>query len=429
MKANTKVGFKQSEVGETQKDWGVCQLKDIARVNEALLDKNFKFQEIEYIDIDSVDSGSIRKTQTLLLKDAPSRAKRLVKKNDIIISTVRPNLRHFAFIKDFRPNTIVSTGFAVISCKKIIPGFLYYYLTSEKYTRYLTAIADSHTSVYPTFNPDVLDNSWIPCPPSSEQEVIAKTLSDLDSKIELNQQMNKTLEAIAKAIFKHWFVDFEFPNEEGKPYKSSGGEMVYNEELAKNVPKRWEVRSIDKVGHFLNGLALQRFPPKNENEYLPVIKIRELRQGVTESSDRASPDIPKEYVVEDGDVLFAWSGSIEVVIWTSGRGALNQHLFRVTSTEFPKWFYYYWILAHLQEYRRIAEGKATTMGHIQRHHLADSLVLVPDKTTLERMSAVIDPMFERIIQAGIESKHLSEIRDLLLPKLMSGKIRVPVEVR
>ena len=205
--------------------------------------------------------------------------------------------------------------------------------------------------------------------------------------------------------------------------------MVYNEELAKNVPKGWEVRSIDKVAHFLNGLALQRFPPKSENEYLPVIKIRELRQGVTESSDRASPDIPKEYVVEDGDVLFSWSGSIEVVIWTSGRGALNQHLFRVTSTEFPKWFYYYWILAHLQEYRRIAEGKATTMGHIQRHHLADSLVLVPDKMTLERMSAVIDPMFERIIQVGIESKHLSEIRDLLLPKLMSGKIRVPVEAR
>jgi len=125
--------------------------------------------------------------------------------------------------------------------------------------------------------------------------------------------------------------------------------------------------------------------------------------------------------------LFSWSGSLEAVIWTSGIGALNQHLFKVTSAEFPKWFYYQWIHHYLPEYRRTAEGKATTMGHIQRHHLSDSLVLVPDDATLKRMDRLLGPILERQIQSGIESRNLSKIRDMLLPKLMSGRIRVPVD--
>ena len=117
------------------------------------------------------------------------------------------------------------------------------------------------------------------------------------------------------------------------------------------------------------------------------------------------------------------------MIWVLGEGALNQHLFKVTSKHYPKWFYYYWLLRHLPEYRHIAEGKATTMGHIQRHHLNGSLVLVPDEATLQRMDKKQTPIIEKLIQIGVESRNLSRIRDTLLPKLMSGKIRVPVEVR
>src|SRR2546427_2991198 len=210
-------------------DWGIRELKEVAKVNESYVGKNFKFPEIEYIDIDSVENGNIIKSQFLLLKDAPSRARRIVKKDDIIISTVRPNLRHFAFVKDPKPNTVVSTGFAVISCKRVNPRFLYYYLTTNRYTQHLTAIADSHTSTYPSFNVDVLENSPIPYPDGAEQRAIARVLTVLDGKIELNQRMNKTLEEIGRAIFKRWFIDFEFPNEDNKPYKSSGGEIVYNE--------------------------------------------------------------------------------------------------------------------------------------------------------------------------------------------------------
>jgi len=197
--------------------------------------------------------------------------------------------------------------------------------------------------------------------------------------------------------------------------------------LGKEIPKGWEVKPLDKIAHFLNGLALQKYPPENEEDYLPVIKIRELRQGITESSDKASPNISKDYIVQDGDVLFSWSGSLEVKIWCGGKGALNQHLFKVTSNEYPKWFYYFWIKEYLPFFRGIAEDKATTMGHIKRHHLSESLVVVPEREIIEKGNTLLNPLFENFITNNIESRNLSKIRDTLLPKLMSGEIRVKVD--
>jgi len=261
----------------------------------------------------------------------------------------------------------------------------------------------------------------VPLPSHTEQEEIGELYYNLSLKIELNQQMNETLEQIGEAIFKHWFVDFEFQNERGKPYRSSGGEMV-DSELGE-IPRGWEIRSLDQIADFLNGLALQNYPPTDSN-YLPVIKIKELRQGISETSDHASPNIPNEYKIVDGDVLFSWSGSLEVIVWCGGRGALNQHLFKVTSPKYPKWFYYSWIKYHLPEFRRIAAGKATTMGHIQRHHLSEAMVIVPKKEELNKMSRIMDPLLDLYIANEVESRTLRNIRDSLLPKLMSGEIRI-----
>src|SRR2546428_787479 len=144
-------------------------------------------------------------------------------------------------------------------------------------------------------------------PPMCEKRKIGYILSTLDDKIVLNKRIDKTLETIGGVIFKHWFIDFEFPNEEGEPYKSSGGGMIYNENLGKEIPQDWRIRSIDEIADFLNGLALQKYPSEGETEVLPAIKIKELRRGVSPSSDKASSNIPKEYIVDDGDVLFSWS--------------------------------------------------------------------------------------------------------------------------
>lgn len=160
--------FKQTESVGIPEGWSTAILKDVAVVNEKTIDKKYPHSEIEYIDIASVDKGRVLEIKKLFRSEAPSRAQRIVRDNDILLSTVRPNLKHFAFMKTANSNMIASTGFAVISSKTVDARFLYYYLTTNKYTDYLSAIADAHTSTYPAFNPDILENSEIPFPPEDE---------------------------------------------------------------------------------------------------------------------------------------------------------------------------------------------------------------------------------------------------------------------
>jgi type I restriction enzyme S subunit len=155
-----------------------------------------------------------------------------------------------------------------------------------------------------------------------------------------------------------------------------------------------------------------------------VIKIAQLRAGNVANSDRASADIPAPYIIENGDLLFSWSGSLLHRIWTAGRGALNQHLFKVTSKRFPKWFYFHWIEHHMEHFRATAASKATTMGHIQRHHLSEAMTIVPSDPLMTAANKLIEPIFNRTIANDLETSTLAATRDLLLPKLMSGEIRV-----
>jgi type I restriction enzyme, S subunit len=266
-------------------------------------------------------------------------------------------------------------------------------------------------------------------PPLAEQKAIAAALGALDDKIELNRRMNATLEAMARALFQSWFVDFD-PVRAKLDGRSPAAldpatAALFPEHLEEtafgHTPKGWEVRSLDKIAHYLNGLALQKYPP-GDGPTLPVIKIAQLRKGDSIGADRCNTALPINYIVQDGDVLFSWSGSLEVELWCGGPGALNQHLFKVTSPEFPKWFYYLWTLYHLDEFRLIAADKATTMGHIQRGHLAAAKVLVPARPLLDAMTRTMSPLIDQLIANRIQSRTLATLRDTLLPKLLSGEI-------
>jgi len=283
----------------------------------------------------------------------------------------------------------------------------------------------------PNLNTGILSALPLIIPPLPEQHAIASILGTLDDKIQLNHQMNETLESMATAFFKSWLVDFDpvrakmeglqpfgLDAETSTLFPNSFENSAFGE-----TPKGWVIKPIDQIADFLNGLALQKYPPE-DLDYLPVIKIAELKRGISETSDKASPKIEKKYIVEDGDVLFSWSGSLEVVIWCGGKGALNQHLFKVTSMKYPKWLYYQWIKYHLPEFQAIAAGKATTMGHIQRHHLSEALTIVPPEKILNKMDQIITPILDLIINNEKESHILAAIRDTLIPKLLSGEIRV-----
>ncbi len=421
-----RMEFRQTELGMLPEDWEVRPVKEVAGVNERTINKDFEFREIDYIDIDSVENGIINNIQHLKLSEAPSRAKRIVKKYDIIISTVRPNLKHFALVKEARPNTIVSTGFAVISSKKIEPKFLYYYLTTNKVTDYLTAIADSHTSTYPSFNPGVIENSLVPYPIEVEQQSIAKALSDLDSKIELNQQMNKKLEEIGRLIFKRWFVDFEFPNEEGKPYKSSGGEMAYNEDLGREIPKGWSVADLSDEFKLVMG---QSPPGTSYNESGDGVVFFQGRAdfGIRFPATRMYTTEPTRFAKKRDTLVSVRApvGDINLALQDCciGRGlAAIRHKSSSMS-------YTYYSMLTLKPVFDNFEAEGTVFGSISKVNFERiKIVAAPDKI-VNFFESVVNPFDRKIEENTLQIQTLSSIRDSLLTKLMSGKIRVPVEAK
>ena len=322
------------------------------------------------------------------------------------------------------PFSVIDTAFYLNPKTDFLLRWAYYYLSNIDINAMDSGSAIPSTSRGDFYNLDVL------LPPLPTQERIADILGTLDDKIELNRQMNRTLEAMARAIFKSWFVDFDpvYAKMEGRDYSLPAEVMaLFPDELVESelgmIPKGWEVKPLDKIAKYLNGYAMQKYPPEEGEDSLPVIKIRELRAGATdENSNRARLDIPEKYVITDGDVLFSWSGSLLVTIWTGGKGALNQHLFKVTSKKYPKWFYYLWTDHHLREFQRIAADKATTMGHIKRSHLGQALTVVPDEKVMIEGKKILTPIIENIITNSLESRTIEEMRDKLLPKLMSGEI-------
>jgi type I restriction enzyme S subunit len=333
---------------------------------------------------------------------------------DVVLAMDRPwipgGLKVFRFTKADGPALLVQRVARLRGSSQLDPGYLHAVLRHPAFTDYILGVQTGTT--VPHISAGQILGFEIDLPPLDEQRRIAAVLGALDDKIELNRKMNRTLEEMAQALFKSWFIDFD------------GHDDLVDSEIGP-VPRGWEVRSLDAIADFLNGAACQKYPASPGEPWLPVIKIRELNQGVTDQTDRATARIPDKWHVRDGDVLFSWSGSLVVKVWTGGAGALNQHLFKVTSGVYPRWFYLSWIQHHLCEFQRIAADKATTMGHIKRHHLTDAKCAVPPVDVLAKVGALLEPVVNRQVANELESRILAELRDTLLPKLISGELRVP----
>ena len=333
---------------------------------------------------------------------------KLLHKDNIIISA-RGTVGELAMIPyDMAFN---QSCFGLIAKGNNDPHFVYYLLKDK--VRSLKS--QTQGSVFDTITKATFDR--IECADYSEEDQrrIASILSSLDRKIELNNKINADLEEMAQAIFKNWFVDFE-PFKDGKFVDSELG----------MIPEGWKVGRLTEIASYMNGLAMQKFPPENNEDSLPVLKIKELGQGFCGTdSDRCSCNIKDECKIHNGDVIFSWSGTLLVDVWCGGDCGLNQHLFKVTSKDYPKWFYYYWTKHHLQEFIHIAKDKAVTMGHIKRGHLEEALVAIPDNDSMDKAHDLFEPILSKMISLRMENSRLSLLRDTLLPRLMSGELEVP----
>ena len=280
-------------------------------------------------------------------------------------------------------------------------------------------------SIQDNINIDYLSKMRIKVPEKKYQDKIVELLSSIDKKILLNNQINQELEAMAKTLYDYWFVQFDFPDQNGKPYKSSGGKMVYHPELKREIPEGWGVDSLWNIANFYNGLAMQKYrPDTNEDDYLPVIKIREMMNGFTKDTEKARLDIPTEAVVESGDILFSWSATLEIIIWGKERGALNQHIFKVTSDTYPKSFIYFELKSYLKVFKSIAELRKTTMGHITQDHLKQAKIVVPPIEIISKLDAKLQPIMLKQQILENQNQELTQLRDWLLPMLMNGQVKV-----
>lgn len=320
---------------------------------------------------------------------------------DILLSNIRPYFKKI-WLANF--NGGCSNDVLVLKAKESIDAkFLYYILSDNKFFDYDTANAKG--TKMPRGDKAAIMNYEFFLPPLDIQKKIAGVLGALDDKIELNNRINNNLEQQAQSLFKSWFVDFE-------PF---GGTM----------PDDWKVGNLLDIADYLNGLAMQKFRPAENEKGLPVLKIKELRQGFCDSSSElCSLNVKNEYIVNDGDVIFSWSGSLLVDFWCCGKCGLNQHLFKVTSKNFDKWFYYLWTKHYLEHFAFIAADKATTMGHIKREELEKAKVVIPSSDCYQKMNQIMTPIYDLLISNRIENNRLIQLRDALLPKLMSGEIDV-----
>lgn len=312
----------------------------------------------------------------------------------------------------------------------VYPKFLFAVLRSPEVQE---CIQQMHVgTMIPHFKKADFTRLLLPVPKSrSIQEFIGDLYFAFSAKIDLNQQKNMTLQSVARSLFRSWFVDFDPVVAKAAGRAPLGMDAAtaalfpssFEDSELGPIPRGWRVTPLDQIAEFLNGLPLQRYPA-DRGTTLPVIKIAQLRAGSAAGAERASLSVPSEYVIDDGDLIFSWSGSLLVELWCGGRAALNQHLFKVSPRRFPKWFCFHWLRLHLPEFQGIAADKATTMGHIRRHHLTEALVVTPPDQLLGYMDARMKPLLDLRVQNTVASRTVAALRDTLLPKLLSGEIRL-----
>ena len=336
-------------------------------------------------------------------KKADSLNKANAHRGDIVI-THRGTLGQIVFIPQdskYDRYVISQSQFRVRCNDKVLPEYLVYYFHTPIGQHKLLSNA-SQVGVPALARPSsTFQQIEVVLPELSIQKCVVEIISTIQKKIVNNQELNDNLYAQAKAIFDNHFINIDA------------------------IPAGWRKGNLLDIANYLNGLAMQKFRPQGNEIGLPVLKIKELRQGsCDDSSELCSLRIKPEYIIHDGDVIFSWSGSLLVDIWCGGTCGLNQHLFKVTSDIYDKWFYYLWTAHHLARFIAIAADKATTMGHIKREELAKAEVLIPCEEDYTSLTSIMQPIFELIISNRIEARKLAALRDELLPKLMSGEIDV-----
>ena len=406
------------------------KLGDVCTINAATYSDSDSYDFVNYLDTGNITANHIENIQQIDItqETLPSRARRKVKFNSIIYSTVRPNQRHYGIIKSLPENFLVSTGFAVIDAdpEKIDANFLYYQMSRDEVVNNLQSIADQSTTAYPSIRPSDLSNLEFYVPSLETQRKIGNFLWALDDKIALNKKINATLEAMAKTLYDYWFVQFDFPDEHGKPYKASGGKMVYSPELGRDIPASWEVKMLnDSVTIATENINPMDAPDKIYEHY----SIPAYDDGKFPSMNKGSEINSGKYVVRPKNILYSKLNPTFKRIWQPFCLTDNA----VCSTEFlvfklrheQNFAFVYATLngCSFQEYMiRQASASTGSRKRVQPDNCLHYPIIFPDDVTISGFDKMYSPIIEKTNLMILESRQLATLRDWLLPMLMDGQI-------
>lgn len=406
------------------------RLGDISNINIKNLKKSDTLKKIKYLDTANLTENKIDNLIeiNLEIEKVPSRAKRKVSHNDILISTVRPNQKHYGIVKNPAENLIVSTGFTVITVKEelVDPDFLFAQLTTSTITDYLQQIAENSTSTYPAIKAKDIEVLEINLPKMEVQKKIGELSSLLAKKIELNNQMIDTLEEMASTLFKRWFVDFEFPDENGDPYKSSGGKMI-DSELGE-IPEGWEVDELSSLFDFnpretlKKGSLATKIEMKVLNDSIMIDNwaVEEFKGSGTKfkNGDTLFPRITP--CLENGKKGFVdMLGEDEV-----GFGSTEYIIIRPKSINSEYLGYFYSTLDDFRNYAIANMNGSSGRQRVNAATLAVYKIVKPTSYYLKELNNKIEPMVKQMTACRNENITLVDTRDTLLPKLLSGELEV-----
>jgi len=446
-----KTKLKQTEIGIIPEDWEVKKLNELLFIKGRIGWKGLKKSEFGRDGIIIINGPNIKNGKVVwknclrVPKWRYDESQEIsVKKNDILM-TKDGTIGKMAHVTHLPEPATLASGIFLIRSKseKLDQDFLYQYFNSPFFKSLVESRIEG--SVIPHLYQRDIEQLSIPFPSSVEQQSIAKILSDLDSKIELNQNMNKTFEALSKVIFKHWFIDFEFPNKEGKPYKSSGGDMTDNEELGKQIPKGWEVVPLDQAAEFTRGFSYrgsEKSKIDGEYAFVTLNSVKEFGGFKREFSYITSDRVKEKNFVYRGDIVVAnteqtktgtllgYPALVEFPLgYEKGKGIFSHHITKVIpKLKNLKHYLYYHLFINQQNAVKYNTGSVIWALDVSNWSKNEKIIL-PEEKLLQKFESSIEIMFLKLLENNLQIETLSRLRETILPKLMSGKIRVPVGVK
>jgi hypothetical protein len=412
-------------------------VKNVVNINKSTLPSKENWSTLKYLDTGNITENQIDTLQIFQKGEKlPSRAKRKVEKGTIIYSTVRPNQKHFGYFDTYSDDLVVSTGFATLDVidPRVNSKYLYYLLTQNSVISQLQSIGENSTSSYPSIRPEDIGNLSFMFPDINIQNKIADILTSIDKKIQINNRINQELEAMAKTLYDYWFVQFDFPDQNGKPYKSSGGKMVYNPELKREIPEGWGVEKLGELIELERGVTYAKsdIVEKTTKDAIGVLRATNITGNVMDLNDLvylAKDKINNKQIIKQNETLIVMSsGSKEHL----GKNAINYYEevigFGAFCSKIVPQKYSNYINTFLQssEFKGylLKQSMGTNINNLTNSDILDCRIILPNNDILDKFENMVEKNIRLISNNYIQNQELTQLRDWLLPMLMNGQVKV-----